>query len=130
MVIPASNQAPFAGLPEVTDGDRISGKRTVIGAVMGSLCFIAVCCGAVAQWWCKQRNTMRRSNLTDHNNLQSIQNVTLPQLLSQAYDATSTRCCREEPFRVLRELSDYYTTLSLTHLCGSETISIHRHCGY
>ncbi|CAB1327511.1 unnamed protein product [Coregonus sp. 'balchen'] len=60
--IPARTQAPFAGLPEVTDGDRISGKTTVIAAVMGSLCFIAVCCGAVALWWCKLRNKIR-SNL-------------------------------------------------------------------
>ncbi|XP_045074398.1 OX-2 membrane glycoprotein-like, partial [Coregonus clupeaformis] len=61
MVIPARTQASFAGLPEVTDGDRISGKTTVIAAVMGSLCFIAVCCGAgVLWWWCKLRKKMRR----------------------------------------------------------------------
>ncbi|XP_071186750.1 OX-2 membrane glycoprotein-like isoform X2 [Salvelinus alpinus] len=43
MVIPASNQASFAVKP------------TGIGAVMGLLCFIAVCCGAAVVLWCKQR---------------------------------------------------------------------------
>ncbi|KAM9397091.1 OX-2 membrane glycoprotein-like isoform 2-T2 [Salvelinus alpinus] len=62
MVIPASNQASFAGVPEVTDGDRISVKPTGIGGVMSSLCFIAVCCGAAVALWCKQRNTMRRAS--------------------------------------------------------------------
>ncbi|XP_055772203.1 OX-2 membrane glycoprotein-like, partial [Salvelinus fontinalis] len=61
MVIPARNQAQFAGLPEITDGDRISVKPTRIGAVMGSLCFIAVCCGAAVALCCKQRNTTRRN---------------------------------------------------------------------
>ncbi|KAK6325647.1 hypothetical protein J4Q44_G00049890 [Coregonus suidteri] len=79
MVIPARIQAPFAGLPEVTDGDRISGKRTVIGAVMGSLCFIAVCCGAVAQWWCKQRNKMRSPNPTAHDRDQEELSTVNPQ---------------------------------------------------
>eukprot|EP00063_Salmo_salar_P066424 XP_014041259.1 PREDICTED: OX-2 membrane glycoprotein-like isoform X1 [Salmo salar] len=60
MVIPARTQASFPGVPEVTDGDRISVKPTVIVSVMGSLCFIAVCCGAVVLW-CKLRNTMRRN---------------------------------------------------------------------
>ncbi|XP_036807297.1 OX-2 membrane glycoprotein-like [Oncorhynchus mykiss] len=55
MVIPGRTQASFPGVPEVTDGDRIRG----IGAVMGSLCFIAVCCGAAVALWCKLRNTMR-----------------------------------------------------------------------
>ncbi|XP_029599609.1 OX-2 membrane glycoprotein-like isoform X2 [Salmo trutta] len=60
MVIPARNQASFPGEPEVTDGDRIS----VIVAVMGSLCFIAVCCGAAVVLWCKLRNTMTSPNPT------------------------------------------------------------------
>ncbi|XP_031669155.1 OX-2 membrane glycoprotein-like [Oncorhynchus kisutch] len=55
MVIPARSHASFPGVPEVTDGDRISG----IGAVMSSLCFIAVCCGAAVVLWCKLRNTTR-----------------------------------------------------------------------
>ncbi|XP_031669151.1 OX-2 membrane glycoprotein [Oncorhynchus kisutch] len=58
MVIPARTHASFPGVPEVTDGDRISVKPTGIGAVMGSLCFIAVCCGTVVLW-CKLRNTTR-----------------------------------------------------------------------
>ncbi|XP_029599608.1 OX-2 membrane glycoprotein-like isoform X1 [Salmo trutta] len=64
MVIPARNQASFPGEPEVTDGDRISGNSTVIVAVMGSLCFIAVCCGAAVVLWCKLRNTMTSPNPT------------------------------------------------------------------
>uniref|UniRef100_A0A4W5K438 Ig-like domain-containing protein n=1 Tax=Hucho hucho TaxID=62062 RepID=A0A4W5K438_9TELE len=48
MVIPGRTQASFAVKP------------TGIGAVMGSLCFITVCCGAaVVLWWCKRRNTTR-----------------------------------------------------------------------
>ncbi|XP_064878932.1 OX-2 membrane glycoprotein-like isoform X4 [Oncorhynchus nerka] len=57
MVIPARTQASFPDVPEVTDGDRIRG----IGAVMGSLCLIAVCCGAAVVLWCKLRNTTRRN---------------------------------------------------------------------
>uniref|UniRef100_A0A8C7KBQ6 Nectin-4-like n=1 Tax=Oncorhynchus kisutch TaxID=8019 RepID=A0A8C7KBQ6_ONCKI len=46
MVIPARTHASFPVKP------------TGIGAVMGSLCFIAVCCGTVVLW-CKLRNTTR-----------------------------------------------------------------------
>uniref|UniRef100_A0A674BRH4 Ig-like domain-containing protein n=1 Tax=Salmo trutta TaxID=8032 RepID=A0A674BRH4_SALTR len=51
MVIPARNQASFPGEKWFC---------TWIGAVMGSLCFIAVCCGAAVVLWCKLRNTMTR----------------------------------------------------------------------
>ncbi|XP_045554160.1 OX-2 membrane glycoprotein [Salmo salar] len=49
MVIPARTQSSFPVKP------------TGIVAVMGSLCFIAVCCGAAVVLWCKLRNTMRRN---------------------------------------------------------------------
>ncbi|XP_064820956.1 OX-2 membrane glycoprotein-like [Oncorhynchus masou masou] len=45
MVIPARTQASFPVKP------------TGIGAVMGSLCLIAVCCGAAVVLWYKLRNT-------------------------------------------------------------------------
>ncbi|XP_045569805.1 OX-2 membrane glycoprotein-like [Salmo salar] len=48
MVIPARTQASFPVKP------------TGIVAVMGSLCFISVCCGAAVVLWCKLINTMRR----------------------------------------------------------------------
>eukprot|EP00063_Salmo_salar_P067299 XP_014042134.1 PREDICTED: OX-2 membrane glycoprotein-like isoform X2 [Salmo salar] len=50
MVIPARTQASFPV------------NSTVIVAVMGSLCFIAVCCGAAVALWFKLRNTMRRKS--------------------------------------------------------------------
>ncbi|XP_055764338.1 OX-2 membrane glycoprotein-like [Salvelinus fontinalis] len=73
MVIPASNQASFPDVPEVTDGDRIS----VIGAVMGSLCFIGVCCGAAVAlwWWCKRRNTTRSQIPTANEQEQELSTV-------------------------------------------------------
>ncbi|XP_031669135.1 OX-2 membrane glycoprotein isoform X3 [Oncorhynchus kisutch] len=141
MVIPTRDQASFAGQSQVSD-DRFSG--TVVGAVMGSMCLIAVFC--VILWFLKRRKDtssrkapvsdpefirtptkttteclVRLSFTTPRKPLQNLETPTsspptrdtqtftpsrmttpisspfkiLPQLLSQAYDATSTRCCKE-----------------------------------
>uniref|UniRef100_A0A4W5P8J2 Ig-like domain-containing protein n=1 Tax=Hucho hucho TaxID=62062 RepID=A0A4W5P8J2_9TELE len=62
MVIPASDQASFAGQSQVSDDDRISGA--VMGSVLGSVCLIAVFC---VIWLQKRRKdtSPRKSSVPD-----------------------------------------------------------------
>ncbi|XP_045554147.1 uncharacterized protein isoform X2 [Salmo salar] len=61
-VIPASDQASFAGKSQVSDDDRISGA--VVGSVMGSVCLISVFCVVCLQKR-KKKNSSREKNIPD-----------------------------------------------------------------
>uniref|UniRef100_A0A4W5P8D9 Ig-like domain-containing protein n=1 Tax=Hucho hucho TaxID=62062 RepID=A0A4W5P8D9_9TELE len=154
MVIPASDQASFAGQSQVSDDDRISG--TVVGAVMGSMCLIAGIC--VIMWFLKRRKdtSSRKAPVSDpeisrtptktttewttpisspFNMLDSLRS-SAKRRMQQAQDVVKKLSperpddlqCRKKLFEGYEDLVT--TILPHTHLCGSETVSINRHCGY
>uniref|UniRef100_A0A4W5PFM0 Ig-like domain-containing protein n=1 Tax=Hucho hucho TaxID=62062 RepID=A0A4W5PFM0_9TELE len=154
MVIPTRDQASFAGQSQVSDDDRISG--TVVGAVMGSMCLIAGIC--VIMWFLKRRKdtSSRKAPVSDpeisrtptktttewttpisspFNMLDSLRS-SAKRRMQQAQDVVKKLSperpddlqCRKKLFEGYEDLVT--TILPHTHLCGSETVSINRHCGY